>query len=777
MGVQDRGLEQFNVLGLSSDEAALKREFAKRQKAHLELSVKHKDVAEFLDQGWIPLKESVQKIRLQQPKSIEQQLNDDLWCLLFRMGYRALNISDHVQFSYRAADNKQVVGQVSLMAIDEETCIVIETKTNAGRKRTRLDDDIEQSILMRKQVQATLNQLSDRKSKRKILWIYATRNVIWLTEDADKASQAKIRAITEGDFSYFDTFIKHLGPAGRYQFLAEFFGGQEIPGLDNVKVPATKGALGKKTFYSFVTTPRRLLKIAFINHQSLNHPDGKPAYQRMISPKRIQSIQSFIEGGGFFPTNILVNFAKQCRFDLLSNKENSDPDIKFGWLTLPNTYKSAWIIDGQHRLYGYSHLSDKHLDKPLTVLAFEMLPIKEEAELFITINHEQKSVPKSILVALQADLRINSDKPKEKITALASLIAKSVAGDPSSPFYQRFTVHGIQSLEAQSLTVPEFVNGLVRAGLLGRVVGTIHSDGPLSESLDEKTVKRAQTVLNGFFHTIRDASPVRWEAGRDGYVATNPGVRAFMMLTAAICRHIEDVQGVNVHSAKPDVLLAAIQKIAEPVIEFIRQDDDAQIKEKFSRKFGEGGVREYYENLAEIIVASNDTFGDTDLRQRLALKRDERRTETDRLVNEISRKILDKTIVRLKEVYGDKQSATGQAVFWEVGVKSADIKSKAYRKQLDDSSPKPIEAYLDIVDIKEIIKSNKEHLQGMFSIQLPDDRPGKAIYLDWIDRFNEVRRIAAHPSESRVYSEEDYKFIAVLGAAINSRLERLSGLS
>jgi hypothetical protein len=115
-----------------------------------------------------------------------------------------------------------------------------------------------------------------------------------------------------------------MGPAGRFQFLAEYFEGQDIPGLEDVRIPATQGVLGKNKFYSFVTTPRRLLKIAYVNHQALNHPDGRPAYQRMISAPRIKDIQRFIEKGGYFPTNILINFTKVCRFDLLP-KDNTDP--------------------------------------------------------------------------------------------------------------------------------------------------------------------------------------------------------------------------------------------------------------------------------------------------------------------------------------------------------------------------------------------------------------------------------------------------------------------
>jgi len=46
--------------------------------------------------------------------------------------------------------------------------------------------------------------------------------------------------------------VDHLGPASRYQFLAEYFVGQDILGLKDTIVPAIRGKLGGKQFYSFV---------------------------------------------------------------------------------------------------------------------------------------------------------------------------------------------------------------------------------------------------------------------------------------------------------------------------------------------------------------------------------------------------------------------------------------------------------------------------------------------------------------------------------------------
>jgi len=200
--------------------------------------------------------------------------------------------------------------------------------------------------------------------------LIATENIIWNEKDLERAESANIRVITENELTYFETFISHMGSAGRYQFLAEFLRGQEIPHLSGVRVPAVQGSFGPGIkYYSFVTSARHLLKISFVNHQALNHPDGKPAYQRMINKNRIKNIGDFIKRGGFFPTNILLNFVDECRFDPLPKLHNNDKNSKFGVLYLPNKYKSAWVIDGQHRLYGFSDLDDHLLDTNVFVLA------------------------------------------------------------------------------------------------------------------------------------------------------------------------------------------------------------------------------------------------------------------------------------------------------------------------------------------------------------------------------------------------------------------------
>lgn len=105
------------------------------------------------------------------------------------------------------------------------------------------------------------------------------------------------------------------------------------------------------------------------------------------------------------------------------------------------------------------------------------------------------------------------------------------------------------------------------------------------------------------------------------------------------------------------------------------------------------------------------------------------------------------------------------------------VKDNAYRKQQEDSSErrKRKEAYLDVVDLKEIIEGgeNWSHFENAFNRPLPDEKKGKK-YSTWIVRYNDLRKIAAHKNSMRTYSEDDLAFLEWLRTEIYSKLTRES---
>ena len=768
--VKDR---ESDVLSpLLDDAALLAPEYRRRKNTNDFQSVHPADVPEEESKGWIVQRSGKRATRLKRGKRHDKWLEDRLWCFVYSMGYRNLN-GNNFKITFERHDGSIGKKQIDVYAEDIETVLVIECKSREVRGRRSLQKDLQETKSLQEYLRSAIFKRYQGRAKPKIIWGYATNNILWSREDIQRAQDSNIQTITENELQYFETFLKHVGPAGKYQILGKFLTGQKVPGLADIKLPAIRGKIGGQVFYSFVATPRHLLKIAFVNHQALNHRDGRPAYQRMIMSSRIKKIGAFIKKGGFFPTNILINFSDQPQFDLISNEENSDPNIKFGWITLPSKYCSAWIIDGQHRLYGFSHLDDEHLNQSLFVLAFERMPVRKEADLFITINHEQKSVPRSLLISLLADIRMSDSDPSTALSALGSAVVRASNTDSASPLYRRFALHGVPPAPSQNLTVSEAVNGLRRSGLIGKVTGKSLVPGPLSGGTDEDTVKRASEVLNSYFEALRVANPRRWEAGRNAYIAVNPGVRAHLNVIAESVTYLSHKKSIDFPFIKAEDFAKHVVEFCAPIFGYIGNASDDAIQAKFSRKFGEGGVKEYSYNLMQIIRGIHNDFGSEEFQRWEEQSQSQMIDEANQFLMKLAERLTNYVINTLKEVHGTQRVSSGEQAFWEIGVESFRIRKNAFEAQQGDKQRrKPKEAYLNNVDLAEIVKqqNNWDHFEHVFKNPRPGERSGQKYYLGWIDTFNELRNIAAHKNQLKTYTEEDLEFVDWLRAEIAPKI-------
>jgi len=751
---------------------ALSSELRRRRSPFNFQNVHPADIADAEAKGWKVQRRGKRAAKMRKEKSHDRWLEDRVWKLFHSMGFKKMNGAGfHV--SYSRPDGSEGRKQIDVYAEDEESIIIVECKSKAERGRRTLQKDLHETIALQNPIRNRIYETRSSSVKPKIIWIYATSNILWSEPDVDRAAGSDIKIITDNEIQYFEAFVKHMGPASKYQILGEFLKGQKVPGLGNTKIPAIRGKIGGEIFYSFVTTPRNLLKIAFINHQALNHPDGRPAYQRMISSSRIKSIGEFIEKGGFFPTNVLINFSDSPKFDLISNSENTDKSIKFGWLTLPGKYRSAWIIDGQHRLYGFSKLEDKFLDQSLFVLAFERMAVQKEADLFITINHKQKSVPKSLLLSLLADIRMGDGDPSTALTALGSAVVRALNTDNTSPFSRRFAIPGVPPEPGQNLTVSEVVNGLRRSGLIGRLAGTALVPGALSGVTDADTVTRAAKVLNAYFEALRAANPSRWEAGREAHIAVNPGIRAHLIVIGEVVSYLTHKKSIDFPLLKPSEFTPILTEFCQPIFNYLADAGIEEVRSKFSRKFGEGGVKEYSYELMSIIRAVHADFGTEEFQRWVVQSSSDKIDSVNQFIMKLSERLIDYVIATLKDIHGTHRLASDEPAFWEIGVESERIRRNAFEaQQRDKQRRKPKEAYLNIVDLAEIVKqeNNWPHFEYVFKNPRPGERAGQKYYLNWIQEFNEIRNIAAHKNHLKTYTDEDLEFVEWLREQLDAKL-------
>jgi hypothetical protein len=183
----------------------------------------------------------------------------------------------------------------------------------------------------------------------------------------------------------------------------------------------------------------------------------------------------------------------------------------------------------------------------------------------------------------------------------------------------------------------------------------------------------------------------------------------------------------------PEKIVGHLTAFIEPILSFVKNATDKQIESKFARKFGEGGVAEYYFNLCELIQKKHKDFGSQDFKKYKERQADARVQQADIDVGDLQHSISEVVVETLKKIHGTQELSSGEKAYWDLGIENSDIKQAAYKKQQMTSIAKrsPKEAYLDLIDFEKIIKqpSNWPQLEPIFSIQMPDEKGGKKILL------------------------------------------------
>lgn len=167
---------------------------------------------------------------------------------------------------------------------------------------------------------------------------------------------------------------------------------------------------------------RDLAKVSYVAPRGVSAEEG--AVQRILSPRRIASLKAYAITGGDYPACIVLNWVNE-RMPL---KESN------GTLRIPIVRYSAQIIDGQHRVEGLKEAIQEHPatgDIELPVAMYEHLGTQACADIFLSINTEQKPVPKSLVYDLYA---LASDYIVDYAASRAKDIATVLNEDEHSPY-------------------------------------------------------------------------------------------------------------------------------------------------------------------------------------------------------------------------------------------------------------------------------------------------------------------------------------------------------
>ena len=250
----------------------------------------------YFKDGWEISRRNKRTSRLSKPKPIGDALEDEIWCIMARMGFSEMSADNQFKIPLDIKNDSVPPKQIDVFAKDDEAIILVECKSSEEPKKRSFQKDINEIQGIREKIIKSIRKHYGRDKKLKVGWIFATRNVTWSKPDIERTKDASILVLSDMNIDYYDNLTSHIGKAAKYQLMADLFGKQKIPELDIV-VPAIKGSIGNTEFYTFNIEPSKLLKIAFISHRAKMDKGTVASYQRMLKKGRLKSIRQYIEDG------------------------------------------------------------------------------------------------------------------------------------------------------------------------------------------------------------------------------------------------------------------------------------------------------------------------------------------------------------------------------------------------------------------------------------------------------------------------------------------------
>lgn len=603
-----------------------------RSKTFIESKERRVALPELNEEGWEEYKsyKNNKFVGVRKNKRFDEVFEDRVWCLFEKLGFIYMNKDRSFIMSYDFNDPNNTQ-QIDVFAADEETVIIVECKAAETIKDGVFKKPLE---AFRGQMDGLRREAQKKFPKAKVKFIWATHNYIMSPTDQEKMRQWDIVHFSDAVINYYYELVKHLGSCARYQLLGNLFANQEIRNMDD-KIPAIQGEMGGHKYYSFSIEPERLLKIGYVLHRNEANKNMMPTYQRLIKKNRLSKVRKFINDGGYFPNSLIISIesgGRGLQFDVSGMKVDG-AHSKLGVLHLPKKYRSAYIIDGQHRLYGYSD-SNFATTNSIPVVAFVDLDRSEQIKLFMDINENQKAVPKTLRVTLNADMLWDSSDFNERRQALRSKIAQMFGEEETSPLMGRVVIGEDEKSSIRCITVEAIQTALRKSNFMSQFgkKNCIIKDGTFDVGNNQDTCELLYPFLEGCLRYVKNEVPEEWERGDNNYgvLTMNRGIQAIIRVINDIVNHLVDLKEIFPKSQRTEELIDQVAFYLDPLNEYLNNLTQQERKElrgyfgggadtrfwrafqreiaKERSEFNPDGLKEYWENEAKTYNSDSITY-------------------------------------------------------------------------------------------------------------------------------------------------------------------------
>lgn len=727
----------------------LKGELRKRRDRYTYETV-DKDLGDsYKAKGWELSKKNKKTCRMKRLKPHDIFFEDRVWALLATLGFKLINKDRNFRLTY--SDNPDITAkQIDVFVVDNDndTALIVECKSEAVRTTNSFSEDVAEIVGIKDEI---LKKLKEQfKRSLKVRWIFATSNVIVNKPDAARMKENDIVHFNDDDIEYYEQLGNLLGSTAKYQLLGRLFKNQTIEGL-KYSTPAIRGHLGGFKTYSFSVKPEVLLKIGFVLHRTDSRQEAFKSYQRMVKKARIKQIENYINNDGFFPNSIIVNFntRKPLAFNPVPTTEHSSMS-ELGILHLPDTYHSAFIIDGQHRLYGYGNTEWKSKNT-IPVVAFENLPEKEQTRIFVDINNKQKSVPQSLLITLMGEFNWDSANANEALSAVKTRLVDYLSSKMESPLYKRIKLLDEPGSNTRCLTKNYLIGqALNKTNFFGLVQKKkIVKHGYLWAGDYQSTLDESYDFLSTCFQFIENDLSAQWGLGKaeGGFIAMNLGISSSIRVINDILLYLDRTKHYDFATLSGEEIAGLVKEYFEPVIEYLKRLTYEEIKKL--RGFVGGSAVDQV--LREFQNAINQKYNDFEPEGFVQWKKENSgkfNAKAKELGDEMQLRVRDFIFSKLKEAFG-----TAADRWWNEGIqREIQIRCSTERiKKGDEPGTEYNQMYL--LDYQRIIYDRKDLLLARFTAP-GDERQKQNKKLDWFVKWNNIRAKYSHPERGKVTEKE-----------------------
>ena len=363
------------------------------------------------------------------------------------------------------------------------------------------------------------------------------------------------------------------------------------------------------------------------------------------------------------------------------------------------------------------------------------------------INENQKAVPKSLRVTLNADMLWESKDPNERRQALRSKIAQMLGEEPTSPLRSRVIVGEAEAAPGRCITIEAIQASLKKCSFFNTYnkKGELVIKGTFDLEDNQESCDLFYPFIEKCFLYIRENCLDEWNKGdkEDGMLTINRGIHGIIRVLDDLVNML--VEKGMIHPKDQDVedMFVLLKYYLKPLTEYINGLTSEQRKE-IKKVFGGGGDVRFWRAYQKAIADVRPDFKPEGLDEYWLNEAKTFNEEVRIMIGEIENKL--KTIIsdNLQDCFGVSWLVRGLPKnIYTKAKKLADDKTYDLQLQNDDAEDVDIWDYVPLADYVPIV-TNGKNWSSLFEDVLvrPEETKiagGKDAKTQWILRLSAIK--------------------------------------